>query len=283
MNIFYTNKDPRTSAEELCNVHLREKIPHYAMLLSSAHRKLDGFGPLWVKHDGNDRKWWVHHTDTLDESGKKLRLTGYILLAGVNLEHPCVNWLCESTANYTWLFLCFIRACTLYERQHGEKHEYHNLQNVLMTAPDKLSCEDFTAPMRFVMPEFRHIQDPCKAYQAHVNHKLSLLKNVEFNSIIPDWLTHKPEKSITQLNREKKTGRDEGPPLGTPPQIITAANTVVGVKEDNVGMKRGGTLNSYGASAPNIVHAIDAETHNNEIRKAPPKFNPPPKFKVPPK
>ena len=243
MNIFRTNPDPVISADELCNIHLTKMICEYAQLMSCSHRALDGFGPLWLKHDGNDRKWWVHHTDSVDANGKAVKLLGYVLLAGVNMSHPALTWVCEGQDNYTWVYTAWLRMLDNFARVRGKPHEYERLREVLKDFPKKLPAGG-TPPAKWVYPEFRHIQPVEAAYHAHINHKLTLPKfrNAVFEVKTPEWLDKVPPKSYTQTLREQRTGVDEGPPkpamkvpklkLGTPPDIIKAANTVVSVEKE---------------------------------------------------
>ena len=251
MNVFYTNVYPKAAADELCNIHLTELLIEYAQLMSSCHRAVDGFGPLWLKHNGNDRKWWLHDSDTVNQKGKTVRLTGYVLLAGVSDEHSMLQWISAGRANYAWVFIAWERMLENFKKVRGHPHEYEKLYEVLFDFPEKLP-EGGTPHLKQVYPEFRHIQPPTEAYHAHINHLLTLdkFRDAVFEVTTPTWLKKLPPKSYTQKIRENNTGVDEGPPKptvknlgvpkmkapplmkGTAPEIIKAANTAVALEKD---------------------------------------------------
>jgi len=252
VNIFYTNENPERAADELCDIHLTKMLMEAAQLMSCCHRRLDGFGPLWVKHNGNDRKWWVHHTDALDSSGRRIQLMGYVMLAGVNMEDSALDWLCEGRENYTWLFRCWKRMLGNFERNRGKPHEYAKLYDVLFDFPEALP-EGGTPHPKVVYPEFRDILPTTAAYQAHINHKMTLpaFRTAQFETVTPDWLTKVPlwpaitkEEMVAAYGGSKKAV----PSFRVPGAVPTEADFAI--------------CNSIPA---NIVHAADAKRHNDEI------------------
>jgi len=279
MNILYTNEDPQKAADELCDIHLTSLLLQYALLLSCCHRKTDGFGPMWLKHNGNDRKWWLHDTDSLDEKGRKVALTGYVLLAGMNMDHPALHWLCQGKGNYVWLFRCWERMLENYEKDKGTPHEYFKLYEVLFDFPEKLP-EGATAHPKIVYPEFRHITPTTEAYHAHINHKLTLpeFRGARFKKVTPDWLRKLPPKSYTQKKREEDTKIDEGPPrpaiskkemvapyggskkvpkFNAPPKKQINATESRSEAGQELAERYRENKPSKGA-APNIIHSLDA-------------------------
>jgi len=178
--ILRTSSDPLKAADEMCNLHLIEAAVEYPKLLSMAHRRNDGFGPLWVKHEGNDAIWWEHATDTLDRNGKQVRLTGYILLSikrGYEKD-PELSWVRETASNYEWLYRSWVAVLRNYRKAMGKAHEYEKLLTPLAYPPKNIKTEGVLV-LKEVAPELRHIQPEERAYQAHVN---AILSTAPFSS-----------------------------------------------------------------------------------------------------
>jgi len=156
MNAFTTSTDPAKFADEMCDLRLIETAESYAVLLGMCHRLIDGFGPLWVAHDGNARRWWEHKTDTLDGSGKRVRLTGYVLLSfrGRNGDEA-LQWVRRSSLNYIWLREVWCAVLDNYEKALGVEHEYEKLRTALREPPEKLrEAPEGGSSSRIRVPKF---------------------------------------------------------------------------------------------------------------------------------
>ena len=81
MNIFVLDKDPKISAEMMCDKHVVKMIVESAQMLSTVHRYMDGHEYISYSKNGRRIKRWSHETDLANSEMK--------LFKSVMLNHPC--------------------------------------------------------------------------------------------------------------------------------------------------------------------------------------------------
>lgn len=114
MNIFYIDEDPRQCAEWMVNRHILSQIRESALMLSTAHRVLDGIEvQIELEKDGKVRKKKVWVLD--DERNESLYNAGHI-------NHPCTVWVRQSVENYNWLVDHLHALGQEYTYRYGKRH-----------------------------------------------------------------------------------------------------------------------------------------------------------------
>ncbi len=88
MNIFYLDKDAKTSAEMHLDKHCSKMLVEYAQLMSTAHRVLDGTEYYDKNKIGSKIKRWRHENDALYKAS--------------HVNHPSNVWLRQSINSYTF-------------------------------------------------------------------------------------------------------------------------------------------------------------------------------------
>ncbi len=132
MNIFYTNTDPITCADEHCITHTNKMITEYAQLLSTAHRVLDG------KPYRNEKNRLEYKLESYLEDN---------IYKATHVNHPSAVWVRQSAANYEWLLTVLMQLCENYKFYKGkpQKVELCALP-YLMDLPNNIEFSEFFEP-----------------------------------------------------------------------------------------------------------------------------------------
>ena len=157
MNIFYTNHNPVTCAQDHCSKHSVKMILEYAQLLSTAHRVLDG----------------VQYIDT--SSGRKIKRwklgNSYenILYKATHINHPSAVWVRKSYENYAWLHSLLVELCKEYTYRYGKIHkcESSGLVDKLSYCPINIPVGVFTEPTP-AMPDIYKVNGD--SVQSYINY-----------------------------------------------------------------------------------------------------------------
>ena len=137
MNIFYLDKDPDVAAKMMCDKHVVKMILESALMLSTAHRVIDG-----------------------DNRADK---AGFYKMAHKN--HPSTIWVRTSKKNYEWLWLHFDALLKEYTHRYSKHHATERLRNILFMPPLNIDIEaPFTDPPQ-CMPDYCKGEDTVLAYQ----------------------------------------------------------------------------------------------------------------------
>lgn len=151
MNIFFVNRDPIVSAQQLVDKHVVKMPLETAQLLCSAFPQ--GVAPY--------------------------RRTHY--------NHPSAIWTRQSKQNYIWLIKHGLALCEEYTHRYGKTHKS---QAVILWCKDNLSSlefnsEDFNDPPA-CMPDECKTGDSVASYQNYYRTHKSYIYNWT-NRIKPDW------------------------------------------------------------------------------------------------
>lgn len=145
MNVFFLDKDPVIAARLHCDVHVRKMIIEYAQMLCTAHRMIDG-QLKYVTIPNKNKK--------LPERSTKLyTLNSDIIIGNVlqdrkfyiqtHINHPSAIWTRTNTANYEWVYQCFLELCHIFERTYNKKHLTSiKLVDLLELPPKNLQYSD---------------------------------------------------------------------------------------------------------------------------------------------
>ena len=148
MNVFYLDHNPRRAAHFHCDKHVSKMIVEYAQILSTAHRVIDGNETIRISKNNRRLKYWEHPDHDLE--------VGLYLPTHVN--HPSCIWTREASANYQWLYECFIHLGKIFEFRYGKLH----------ATIEKLGCildkHPSNIPRRSQTPIKRAINDPAAQY-----------------------------------------------------------------------------------------------------------------------
>lgn len=135
MNIFFTNDDPETCAQEHCDKHAVKMNIEYPQMLSTAHRVLDGI--LYTELSANGRKVQRYRLSENDS----------LIYKAAHVNHPSSKWVRESRANYMWLYSLWSELSKEYTHRYGKTHEcWRKLGSLLATPPMNISDKSFTQP-----------------------------------------------------------------------------------------------------------------------------------------
>ena len=117
MNIFYLDKDAKTSAEMHLDKHCSKMLVEYAQLMSTAHRVLDGTEYYDKNKIGSKIKRWRHENDALYKAS--------------HVNHPSNVWLRESINNYAFLYEMWCHLHDEFVIRYGKDHmSYVKLKEV---------------------------------------------------------------------------------------------------------------------------------------------------------
>jgi len=158
VNIFYTNHNPVTCAQDHCSKHSVKMILEYAQLLSTAHRVLDG----------------VQYIDT--SSGRKIKRwklgNSYenILYKATHINHPSAVWVRKSYENYAWLHSLLVELCKEYTYRYGKIHkcESSGLVDKLSYCPINIPVGVFTEPTPAMPTKYIVPGDSITSYRNYV-------------------------------------------------------------------------------------------------------------------
>ncbi len=169
MNVFYTNSNPITCAEEHCHVHRIKMILEYAQL-STTHRVLACPEPVEVYVWKNRRltkktKWHMHPTDTVRYRFGIMIVTATKLYNATHMNHPSAVWVRSAEQHYKWLLQCLLALLA----EHLT-HKTWNKVQYLAKPPAGMSTEYNIAPPQAMPDEFKQ-SDTTLAYQAYLNYK----------------------------------------------------------------------------------------------------------------
>ena len=180
MNIFYLDEDPYVAAQMCCNKHMSKMIIESAQMLSTAHRMLDG---VVEKRSSVSGKRMVNYYRLPDWREN-------VLYKAVHFNHPCNQWIRETSSNYDWLYQHFIGLGKEYERRYGRKHEtILKLKEPLWCIPTNLKFAKLTPPALAMQnnPECIIKDDPVKSYQNFYITKQKRFKMVWPDGEEPSW------------------------------------------------------------------------------------------------
>jgi hypothetical protein len=138
VNIFVLDTDPKIAATLHADKHVVKMILEYASMLSAAH----------------------HLNGSSFQYPQIYKLT--------HANHPCTQWVINSSANYRWLYNLLRALCAEYTYRYGRVHklEREGVLANLKTLPKKFNTRRRTH-FAMAMPEHLRCDDPVKAYRRY--------------------------------------------------------------------------------------------------------------------
>jgi len=137
MNIFVLDKSPVESAVMMCDKHVVKMVTESAQMLSTAHRVLDGIETRRPSKSGKTNpKYWA-----LSDFREN------ILMKACHVNHPCTQWIMQSSANYSWLYNHYSALSFEYTYRYGKKHAAffkNDIGTILAIVPDNLPVGKLT-------------------------------------------------------------------------------------------------------------------------------------------
>jgi hypothetical protein len=161
VNIFYTDKNPKTCASHHCDKHTVKMILEYSQLLSTAHRVIDGKLSTGISDKGRKTSSWILSDNRND-----------LLYKATHLNHPSAVWVRQSLSNYMWLSHLLAELCKEYTYRYGKIHkcEYSGLVNTLLNnAPKNIPNTTFTEPTPAMPDDYKVKGDSVKSYINYIN------------------------------------------------------------------------------------------------------------------
>lgn len=179
MNIFYLDKDAKTSAEMHCDSHCSKMIIEYAQLMSTAHRTMDGEMYYGLTKNGRKIKRWKMDDDVMETT----------LYKASHINHPSGIWVRQSAKNYRWLYRMWTELNTEFMWRYGKDvpHEsYRKLNELLFDIPKNMKEGVFTEPTQ-AMPDDVKNKSSITAYRDYYIKYKTHLHNWK-NRNVPYWL-----------------------------------------------------------------------------------------------
>ena len=157
MNIFLLDTNPKSAAQMMCDKHIVKMILESAQMLCTAHRVLDQDIPK-------------HFYKTTHQN------------------HPCTQWVTQTTGNYKWLFNHFLSLCAEYTHRYSKIHlTQKKLGNDLKYPPQNLAGGPRT---KFVLAMPEQFKSNCAvtSYRNYYRHKSKQFVMQWSHRQKPEWL-----------------------------------------------------------------------------------------------
>jgi hypothetical protein len=158
MNIFYLDINPQIAAKYHVDKHCVKMILESAQLLCTAHRILDGIGPVKVYNPETNRsvtRYWIP-----DERQE-------LLYSATHVNHPSAIWCRASDKNYDWLWKLMRELCTEYTYRYEKIHkcEGSGLLDKLHELPKNIPIGTFTYPTPAMPDQYKIPGDGVQSYR----------------------------------------------------------------------------------------------------------------------
>lgn len=187
INIFYFDSDPKVCAHQHCDKHVCSQILESSLLLSTAHRVLDGVESIQKSPSGRNQKVWTLSFQPHDQ----------ILYKATHINHPSNRWVRENHENYAWLADLFLFLTQEYTSRYGKVHKCEAMFESLAYAPFNIPTGIFTPPWRAMPEEFKVDKSGndkyCEqSYHAYFNNTKRHIAKWKHNDI-PSWFIPQKE------------------------------------------------------------------------------------------
>lgn len=190
MNIFVLDKNPRTSAQMMCDKHVVKMIIESAQMLSTVHRFTSGTEYTDYAKNGRRIARWTHPTDNIG---------GIKLYKAVMLNHPCTIWSRQTAGNYAWLASHALALCDEYEHRYYREHATRQLIEWLVDHYPLTVYGIHLTPFAQAMPDIYKVPgDAVSAYRAYYNGEKARFAKWT-NREIPSWFQNNSLTSQTHM------------------------------------------------------------------------------------
>ena len=188
MNIFALSDNVEEIAIWQVDKHCVKMPLESAMMLSSAHRFLDGTQTIVKSKTGRNVKKYLLNDE---------RET--ILYGVSHLNHPCSKWSYETSENYKWHYNLLISMLKEYTYRYGKNHACEKLLPYLKNLPKNIKIADRT-PFATAMPDEckvpgDSIQSYRNYYSMNKGHLWSWKGKINSRPV-PQWLTEMNMKKV---------------------------------------------------------------------------------------
>ena len=162
MNIFRYSDDPIECAQWAPNMHVGKLAIEMAQLLSNAHHMLD--------------------RDTLYYKKRKNKLCRIN-----NPHHPLSRWVCESQANYVWVYQYFDALCMEYALRYDKTHGIYLRNYILKFTPSNIPALSTMTPMPLCIPHDLHKRGMHEGYREYLRREKKHLHRWK-RRMPPTWI-----------------------------------------------------------------------------------------------
>jgi len=181
MNIFALSENVKEIAMWQMDKHCVKMPLESAMMLSSAHRYLDGKEIIIKSKTGRNVKKYV-----LPDERES------ILYGVSHIHHPSTVWTRTNSENYKWHFNLFLAMLEEYQYRYGKIHACTKLIDHLKECPKNISNGKFFMPTPAMPDECKVPGDSINSYRNYYNMNKKHLANWsgKINSRhSPHWFT----------------------------------------------------------------------------------------------
>ena len=175
MNIFFLSKDPVECSMQHVDKHVVKMILEYGLLMSTAHRVLDG--EFYVGRTAGNRKiarWLLP-----DERENKVWKASHI-------KHPSNLWIRSSKDHYTWLYSLWIELLKEYTYRYDRNHKSEEMKEVLLLPPKNIPDKGWLGDPTPAMPDVYKVDDSINSYRNYYRGDKRSFANWKKRSI-PFW------------------------------------------------------------------------------------------------
>lgn len=201
MNIFYTNRNPVTAADEHNKVHTRKMITEYAQMASTALRLNQGTPTVvYIRQvrsveleDGSTvkvvrlkkRNWYLLDSDFIETRLNTPILVSKKVYAVTHMNHPSNIWVRQSMAHFIWTLKCAVRLCITYKQYSGKQHATFEILKFVANHHVTLPNVELVDPPVATTAEIPLTGDTCTDYRTLMNHKFR------------DWVSRKKPLDVS--------------------------------------------------------------------------------------
>ena len=141
MNIFALSENVKEIAIWQVDKHCVKMPLESAMMLSTAHRYLDGTVIITKSKSGRNVKKYILNDEREN-----------ILYGVSHLNHPCSVWTYETSENYKWHYNLLLEMLKEYTYRYGKNHACEKLLPYLKNLPNNIKIASRT-PFATAMPD----------------------------------------------------------------------------------------------------------------------------------
>ena len=182
MNIFILSEDVTTIAKWQMSKHTIKMPLESTMMLSTAHRVLDGTPTKIKSKTGRNVTRYV-----LDDDRDS------IIYGTSHINHPCTIWTRQTSENYKWHFNLLLALFKEYTYRYGKKHSCEKLIPYLQNVPKNIPEGPLTR-FAVAMPDDCIVPgDPVSSYKCYYILKKQHLASWsgKINSRpVPQWFSY---------------------------------------------------------------------------------------------
>ena len=140
MNIFALSENVEEIARYQMDKHCVKMPLESAMMLSTAHRYLDGTETIVKKYvEGSLPARWRNIKKWILPDEREIILYGV-----THINHPCSKWTYETSENYKWHYNLLLAMLKEYTYRYGKKHACEKLLPYLKNLPNNIKIDKRT-------------------------------------------------------------------------------------------------------------------------------------------